>query len=283
VQQQHQTMQILLVTKKLDFIEDGQLPAALRQHLGASQIVLGTPPSLRERGLRFTREQNDFKVIDENEILGFPLSSVSSWNVDGFPGRAGWYYQQLLKLGFARTALAQEKFLIWDADTIPTRKMAVFDGNTLLFTRGHELHVPYFETNRLLIGIDRMKGKKFSAISQHMPVDRALMLDMLKALDAKGGEGGWIAAIHQAIQGRTGECLFSEYELFADYVRSRHPSRSKLRSLPWLRQGAVLSDIEIAIARKLAWFISFEDWHKPDRAQWLNHLRCWKRFYLENY
>jgi len=276
-------MQILVVTKNLDFIKNGQLTKALQRYLNASDIVLVVPLDLYQTANKLAAGCSILRVFNEVEILGFPLSGITNWSVDNFPTRAGWYYQQFIKLGFARTSIAQERFLIWDADTIPTRKMSVFDGDKLIFTRGHEFHTPYFETNKMLIGVNRANDEKFSAISQHVPVERALMLELLQMLDASSADASWVTAIRKAIEHRQGMGLFSEYELFADYVRSRYPNRFVLRSLPWLRQGAMLSKIEIAIIKQFTWFISFEEWHKSDRKHPLNHLRCWKRFYLENY
>ena len=125
--------------------------------------------------------------MNEVEVVGDRLCDIENWNVSGFPERAGWYYQQFVKLAFARSALAQHRFLVWDADTIPMHEMSVFDGDKLVFTQGDEFHIPYFETNRTLIGVDRAKTERYSAISQHMPVDRAIMLELLNYLDSLRG------------------------------------------------------------------------------------------------
>jgi uncharacterized protein DUF6492 len=139
------------------------------------------------------------------------------------------------KLAFAQSEIAQERFVVWDADTISNRKMSVFDGDKLIFTQGHEYHLPYFETNKRLIDTDRTSAAKFSAVAQHMPVDRALMREMLHSMGKKSVDGSWVTAIKSAIENRDGGSLFSEYELFADWVRVRHPNRYKLRAVPWVR------------------------------------------------
>jgi hypothetical protein len=157
-------MQILIVTKRLDFIRNGQLIEALKRYLDASVIVLVVPSDLHQTVTRLAAGCQNVHVINETEILPPSLSDIANWSVDNFPARAGWYYQQFLKLGFARTPIAQERFIIWDADTIPMRKMSVFDGDKLIFTRGYEFHTPYFETNQLLIGVNRTNYENFSAV-----------------------------------------------------------------------------------------------------------------------
>jgi hypothetical protein len=68
--------------------------------------------------------------------------------------------------------------------------------------------------------------------------------------------------------------LFSEYELFADWVRVHHPSRFVIRAVPWFRAGAMLSKPEIAVFTKLTRFLSFEEWHQP--AKGFLHYRLWR-------
>ena len=151
----------------------------------------------------------------------------------GFPERAGWYLQQFLKIAVAEHSIAEPRYLIWDADTVPYRHLRFFDDQgRLLFTEGPEFHEPYFETNEALIGVDRRRdGVRFSAISQHMPVDRDLMLCLLRRMRNRNG-AEWVSAVKSAISdGRESRSLFSEYELFADWVRSEYPDRMCLRRL----------------------------------------------------
>jgi hypothetical protein len=265
-------MQFVVVTKRLEFIQNGRLIHALEKYLGASDIVLILPSRLCRTVKMFDGWRG--RIVDETDVAGIALSEVAEWNVDGFPARAGWYYQQLIKLAFAQTEIAQKRFVIWDADTIPSRKLAVFDKDKLVFTQGHEYHLPYFETNTRLIDINRTNVPRFSAVAQHMPVDRTLMREMLEFIGKKSSDGSWITAIRNAIENRSGGSLFSEYELFADWVRVHHPSRFVIRAVPWFRGGTMLSKSEIAVFAKLTRFLSFEEWHQP--AKGFLHCRLWR-------
>jgi len=268
-------MQIIVVTNKLCFVQSGELIDALRIHLEADDVVLVVPPELLHIAKHTESSHNFVRVVNEVEIAGFPLSNVAKWNVDGFPSHAGWYYQQLLKLAICKSNFAREKYVIWDGDTIPYRRLSTFEDDKLIFTCGYEFHLPYFETNERLIGINRTCGPHFSAVSQHMPVDRAIMQEMLQFIGQKSADGSWVSAIRTALLGRKGWSLFSEYELFADWMRVKYPARFVLRRVPWLRDGAALYKPELALAKRLAWFIAFEDYHKQSRRWPRRHLKYW--------
>src|ERR1700689_3220541 len=143
-------MQVFVVTNKLYFIQSGELVDSLRKHLEADDITLVVPSELLQIAKDATNSHSIVRVVDEAEIAGFPLGYVAKWNVDGFPPHAGWYYQQLLKLAICKSNLAREKYVIWDGDTIPYRRLTTFDNDKLIFTSGYEFHLPYFETNERL-------------------------------------------------------------------------------------------------------------------------------------
>ena len=66
-----------------------------------------------------------------------------------------WYYQQILKLSFVFYFLQkfEKKILLWDADTIITKKIKFFSGNfSTKFGTFTEFHKSYFETNKSLLG-----------------------------------------------------------------------------------------------------------------------------------
>jgi hypothetical protein len=60
--------------------------------------------------------------------------------------RSGWYIQQFLKMIYCR--LCRDKFyLIWDSDTIPIKKVKMFNNNGKpIFDVKTEYHKPYFIT-----------------------------------------------------------------------------------------------------------------------------------------
>ena len=228
-------MQVFTVTKNRDLLTHFELADNIRRFLHATQLIFIVPRALVSEFTGAYASRPFCRIMDESEILGLSLKEIEAWNVFGFPDRAGWYLQQFLKIAVAEHSIAESRYLIWDADTVPYRHLRFFDDQRrLLLTEGPEFHEPYFETNDALIGVDRRRdGVRFSAISQHMPVDRDLMLRLLRRMSCRNGVD-WVSAVKAAISdGRESRSLFSEYELFADWVRSEYPDRICLRRLSW--------------------------------------------------
>jgi hypothetical protein len=208
------------------------------------------------------------------------LKEISGWPVSGFPQRAGWYYQQFLKMAVSESSTASERFVIWDADTIPYRHMTFFDGDAHCFTvHKKEFHHPYFHTNARLIGIDRRRdGPAFSAISQHMPVSRFLMKALLSALESQSGTT-WADAIRSAISDGEGHSLFSEYELYFDYVTSITTAPYVLVERPWYRFGNSCWPDQRLFLRYRSSFTSFEAWDKRKPFSVRNWLERWSELF----
>lgn len=62
----------------------------------------------------------------------------------------------MLKYQFAFHEPEDDYFLIWDADTIPLRKLEFFDGQgRMLLTKAEEYHPPYFQTYEKILGQPR--------------------------------------------------------------------------------------------------------------------------------
>src|SRR5215831_7367894 len=116
------------------------------------QFIVVSPD--REREVIQTRLKDLARVIPENNFVpGVTLELLRRLPMEGFPGAAGWYFQQLLKLQFAFTEPEDDYYLIWDADTVPPRPIRFFDpAGRMLLTRATEHHAPYFETYRRLLG-----------------------------------------------------------------------------------------------------------------------------------
>lgn len=90
----------------------------------------------------------------------------------------GWYYQQFLKMQYAR--MCKDKYyMVWDGDTIPCRRFSMFseDGKPYLDLK-HEYHGEYFNTlAKLIPDLHKCIGKSF--ISEHMLMRCDLMCEKL--------------------------------------------------------------------------------------------------------
>lgn len=208
---------------------------------------------------------NDVELLDERELTGdMSLEQLQKLNIEGFPARAGWYLQQMAKLGYAMRGPADEYYLIWDCDTVPLREMVLFepDGRPL-YTMSDEHHAPYWETYERLFGF---KPDYFgSFISQHMVVNKAIARQMLAEIQMRHpGEMSWSWAIMKNLALSKSLSLFSEYETYGYYLSTRYPREFKTRRLPWTRSGALYArnptshDLTDLAAKY--YFAAFESW-----------------------
>ena len=71
----------------------------------------------------------------------------------------------------------------------------------------------------------------------------------------------WVESIREAISDSRTGYLFSEYELYFDYVRTAYPDLYEVKHLPWLRIGNMCTRIELFAATKVYYFIAYEYSH----------------------
>ena len=116
----------------------------------------GEISSFRKK-LRF----NEFIIVSEEQIISsyrfkkifFKLSKKYQYK-NLFKERLSWYYQQILKLSFIFyfSKKFKKKIILWDADTIITKKIKFFDGDfSVKFGTFVEFHKSYFEINKELL------------------------------------------------------------------------------------------------------------------------------------
>jgi hypothetical protein len=175
-------------------------------------------------------------IPEEGFIPGMTLRRLRQLQAPGFPGMAGWYFQQFLKLQCAFVDPEDDYYLIWDADTVPLRPMRLFNGgDRMLLTMADEDHKPYFETYRRLFAED--PRREFSFIAQHMIVQKSVAREMLAEVERNipGGES-WAWKIMAALPADLGPHVFSEYETYGHFIKNRHPERVQFIRRAWLRE-----------------------------------------------
>jgi Family of unknown function (DUF6492) len=219
---------------------------------------------------------SDVELLDEDELIpGFRLEKLRTLALTGFPRGAGWYFQQMLKCGFALLGAPDESYLIWDADTVPFRRIELFDdAGRACFTRADEKHPPYFENYERLLG--RVPAPPCSFIAQHMVVRKAFMREMLAEIERRiEGDDSWAWKIMRTLRGAHSN-LFSEYEFYGNYVLAEHPGDVVMRHLSWTRDGVRLASFHPTEAdlERLSLqfdFVSFESGRVPWRraVRWL--------------
>lgn len=159
---------------------------------------------------------------------------------DRVPANAGWYFQQILKMGFALNACPTSHYLIWDADTIALRELQFFDPDSrTLLQPGDEFHAPYFRTMRELLKIERKVD--YSFISEHMMITRNVMLELIKAIEQKCHSGQtWVERIFECISDADlSNNGFSEFETYGNYMATEYPESFAIRKIKSTRDGAM--------------------------------------------
>lgn len=222
----------------------------------------------------------DLELWDEDGLVpGMTISSLRLHSLSFFPAGAGWYFQQFLKWAFSSVS-ERDRYLIWDADTIPLRPFSLEDedGRALL-TTSSEYHPPYFATYRELFGEVAKPAPSF--ISQHQWVESSVIREITGILSHKS-ERGWAWTIIENLRGE-GTNLFSEYETYGQFMMARHPESIRTVSREWTRAGRKLAgplpstEALDKLAKRFD-FASFES-NLGTRGRFIHLLRDLFRFY----
>ena len=225
--------------------------------------VLTSPRCFHELPKDFMAKYH-VSLIDENQLV----SSLTFAKVKdvlahyGMESMTGWYFQQFLKLAFARSNNAKEYYLIWDADTIPLNKLSFFDEDKILVNPKREYHAEYFETIFRLFGI--RKSLDYSYISEHMMIKTSVVKQMLN--DISPNDDWWEQVISKC--DFSSKQAFSEFETIGTYCSTRYPQLFQLRQLNTLRWGGSIwgrqvTERELELLKRDFDTVSFERGAKP--------------------
>ncbi|MDB4309105.1 DUF6492 family protein [Porticoccaceae bacterium] len=212
---------------------------SIREASFASKIIIICPKSQCELFESHTANF-DVEVLSEEDILAnWGISDIKK-RLGRYSYRAGWYYQQFLKLAFCKIT-DERSYLIWDADTLCLNKPKFESNGRYIFTPSKELHKPYFETFKKLFGCSAVAKKSF--ISQYMVVNTVICSQMLNELALKSLSKDWVDAILTAIPLIT-ESEFSEYETYGNFIAMRFPEQVIIsESNKWFRYGSNIIEL----------------------------------------
>lgn len=184
------------------------------------------------------------RILDEDTMIsGTNLETVRAI-LDrriGVATRAGWYFQQFLKMYACHLPGIADHYLIWDSDTILLRPLEFFDAHArVLVTPTNRHNKPYFESMRHLLGLD--KQTDFSFVAEHLMVNTAYMQELLDNMTARAPAGTpLVEAVLDAVpRDHLGAAGFSEYETYGNFVAHRHPDSFIWRPLKATRRSAKL-------------------------------------------
>ena len=213
--------------------------------------------------------------LDENAVLSFEAvhAVMKEALKDVLQGQelprgiTGWYYQQFLKMQYARMC-EDAYYLVWDGDTIPCAPFSMFKEGTNMpyLDMKNEYYPQYFDTMEKLIP-DLHKCFEKSFISEHMLMNSEIMRQLLSEIESNSdiaGESFWEKVIHAIDAKGLQENSFSEFETYGTYVAMRKPESYRLRDWHSFRYGGVFYSLETISDADYAWLskdffaISFE-------------------------
>lgn len=210
-------------------------------------------------------------IIDENNVIpDIDLRSIAAFieNAGQNRARAGWYFQQFLKMSACFLPDITDHYLIWDADTVMLKPIQFLnERNQALIKPSLEYNQPYFETYERLLG--KTRSVDYSFISEHFFIKTAFMKELIAAIEEHAtGNRHWVWKILDAIETKhLSGAGFSEYETYGNFINSVHPGAFALRPLKTVRYGArkfgpVPNKYDLYRLSLSYSYASFETWDK---------------------
>lgn len=228
---------IPVIDSTLPFCLKYVVPALLKFIEGGQVILLG-------KG-ELKKKISDPNIRLEDEDCIFPEMTLKRLKDvikerGGLASRTGWYFQQFLKMAWAYKT-KENRYLVWDSDTIPLNPLSFIENNNILFNQKTEYNQPYFETINTLFHGKITRKINGSFIAEHMVIDSGIMKRMLDEISFDinlKGESFWEKILYSVPETSLSHSGFSEFETYGNYALSVSDVYSP-RILRTLRSGRV--------------------------------------------
>jgi hypothetical protein len=211
-------------------------------------IISKTDPKLE--AVFFDESNFPFSIKDVNNIINVPL-------------RAGWYFQQLLKLyvSFVLPELL-DTFVVIDCDTLFLKPITFYqDGKFLINSTTNENNLPYYEhMQRLHPSIEKMNEK--SGVCHHMVFNKYILRELFDLIETRHFNPLWKVFLELVDLKERGGSGASEYEIYFNYVIKFHSDKIVLRSIPFSGWGA---DIALIPPNLPYNYVNHHWWGEPNK------------------
>lgn len=233
--------------------------SAIRECIDAKTYILCVP---REHINQFKRfKDHGFEVLTDEEVIS---SNKYLEKCNLLKQLSGWHKQQFIKLILSTSVNNSEKFLIWDSDTVPLKKLTFAEDKCIYFYKSYfEKENKYMHLNATLLGNSNVRD--FSYISQNMCGRGRWMHELKEHIEQKFA-CDWLEKIHRTI---TTTIDLSEYELMGDFFSMKFSNEFIPNEKKWLRDGSRLfgnnyqnfqDSIACKILAKKYDYVAFENW-----------------------
>ena len=195
--------------------------AALRLHLRhpIAEIVV---PGQDHDDLRAFCARAGVRYVNEKDVL--PRSVLDFDYAIGALNMNGWIRQQMLKL-LAFGYVEADSILVFDADTFLVRDLSFFEDDRQLLFVADEYTQGYHALTEALLGPLQRHPRSF--VAHFMLFQRDLMAAMQAEVERRCGLPFVEAALANIDRSRTDG--MSEYEIYGNFLHSRHPGRFATR------------------------------------------------------
>lgn len=252
----------------------------IRENLCPKRIVVISSSKIREY---LTKDDNVVYINEDRLYPGLSFAGVkqvfSNFGMENAP--TGWFLQQFLKFAYAYVC-EDEYYLTWDADTIPLKKIDMFDDSGKpCFDMKPEYIKPYFNTINTLLGMKKVVEESF--IAEHMLFDKNVVRELIMRIDSDKNLSGdsFYEKIIRATDFSSQFNSFSEFETYGTYCEYFYPDKYVKRHINTFRSGKMFlgeepSNAVLQWAAKEKDTISFE---VPQRVITSSYkLSCQKKF-----
>ena len=168
---------------------------------------------------------NNVIWVNEN-IFSFKKTDIFKKNKTIPEHRAGWYFQQLLKLHSFLIPEITKTFLVLDADIIFLKPVNFIENNIPLYSYTNEYTSDYFDCMKSL-NLFFERSVNVSGICHHMMFEASILNEIFDLIK-KPNQDVWETIIENVKNWHHG---FSEYELYFHYIHKAYPKKYKIRKL----------------------------------------------------
>jgi len=186
------------------------------------------------------------------DIFPFKLEDIVSNNALIPMHRAGWYYQQLIKLYSFLIPNITNTFLILDSDIIFLKPVDFLEQGLPLYSYSDEYTPDYFECMKKLNSFFE-RSVNVSGICHHMMFETSILNEIFTLIGNK--ETAWKNIIKNVENWHHG---FSEYELYFHYIHKAYPKKYKIRKLTY----EDVTNIETPIMNSNLNYIVCHEWQR---------------------
>jgi hypothetical protein len=180
---------------------------------------------------------DDCIMVDEDK---FPFKKS---DIELYVGkqRAGWYFQQLLKL-YSASVLDLSYFVILDSDVIIINPIEFFTENSnIIFNTGTEYHIPYFEHMKKVCPFIE-KSSHYSGICHYMPMKSNIVNDFIDRVEKIHNTVFWKAMMNGVDSQQYNHSGMSEYEMLFNFTLKFYKNDCIINTLNWKNANTLTPD-----------------------------------------